>query len=102
LVRHEGRARRGGGRVTALADLPDWDLETILGPEPTPELAAQLAEEYHCLLDSLGDGTLRPVAQWKLEGWTSREIAERLGCVEHTVERKLRSIRQLWSEEVDA
>jgi DNA-directed RNA polymerase specialized sigma24 family protein len=71
----------------------------LLGPEPTPELAAQLAEEYHRLLDRLGDDTLRAVAQWKLEGWTNREIAARLGCVEHTVERKIRSIRWLWSEE---
>jgi DNA-directed RNA polymerase specialized sigma24 family protein len=38
----------------------------------------------------------------RMEGRTNREIAERLGCVEHTVERKLRSIRRLWSEEVDA
>jgi DNA-directed RNA polymerase specialized sigma24 family protein len=97
LVRHQGRARRGGGRVTTLADLSDSDLETILGPEPTPELAAQVAEEYHRLLDRLGDETLRAVTQWKLEGWTNREIAARLGCVEHTVERKLQAIRRLWS-----
>jgi DNA-directed RNA polymerase specialized sigma24 family protein len=100
LVRHQGRACRGGGRVTSLADLSDWDLEAILGSEPTPELAAQVAEEYRGLLDRLGDETLRAVAQWKLEGWTNREIAARLGCVEHTVERKLRSIRRLWAEAV--
>jgi DNA-directed RNA polymerase specialized sigma24 family protein len=100
LVRHQGRARRGSGRVTALTDLADWDPETILGPEPTPELAVQLAEESRRLLDCLGDETLRVVAQWKLEGWTNREIAARLGCVVHTVERKLRSIRRLWSKEI--
>jgi DNA-directed RNA polymerase specialized sigma24 family protein len=99
LVRHEGRARRDAGRVTALADLSECDLEALLGPEPTAELAAQLAEEYRRLLDRLGDETLRAVAQWKMEGWTNREIAARLGCVEHTVERKLRSIRQVWSQE---
>jgi DNA-directed RNA polymerase specialized sigma24 family protein len=100
LVRHQGRACRGGRRVTALAHLPDRDLEAILGSEPSPELAAQVAEEYRRLLDRLGDETLRTVAQWKLEGWTNREIAARLGCVEHTVERKVRSIRRLWSQEV--
>jgi DNA-directed RNA polymerase specialized sigma24 family protein len=99
LVRYQGRARRGAGRVTTLADLADWNLEVVLGPEPTPELAAQFAEEYDLLLDRLGDESLRAVARWKMEGFSNREIAARLGCVEHTVERKLRSIRRLWSAE---
>ena len=59
-----------------------------------------MAEECRRLLEGLGDESLRAVARWKMEGWTNREIAARLGCVEHTVERKLRSIRRLWSEEV--
>jgi hypothetical protein len=42
---------------------------------------------------------LRSVALWKMEGFTNREIAGRLGCVEHTVERKLRVVRQIWSGE---
>ena len=100
LARHQGRARRGAGRVASLEDLAGWDLDAALGPEPTPELAAQMAEECRRLLEGLGDETLRAVAQWRMEGWTNREIAERLGCVEHTVERKLRSIRRLWSEAV--
>jgi DNA-directed RNA polymerase specialized sigma24 family protein len=102
LARHEGRARRGGGRIASLEDLASWDVDAALGPEPTPELAAQMAEECRRLLDGLGDETLRAVAQWRMEGWTNREIAKRLGCIEHTVERKLRSIRRLWSEELDA
>lgn len=58
----------------------------------------QLAEECQQLLECLKDDSLRQVALWKLEGLTNREIAERLGCVEKTIERKLKSIRQLWSE----
>jgi DNA-directed RNA polymerase specialized sigma24 family protein len=98
LVRHQGRTRRGGGRVASLADLAALDLDAVLGPEPTPELAAPMAEEYQGLLDRLGDETLRAVAQGKLEGWTNREIAARPGGIEATVERKPRSIRRLWSE----
>jgi DNA-directed RNA polymerase specialized sigma24 family protein len=100
LARRQGRVRRGAGRVASLEDLASWDLDAALGPEPTPELAAQMADECRRLLDSLRDETLRAVARWKMEGWTNREIAVRLGCVEHTVERKVRSIRQLWSKEV--
>ena len=102
LARHQGRVRRGGGRIASLEDLAAWDLDAVLGPAPTPELAAQMAEECQRLLDSLGDESLRAVARWRMEGWSNREIAERLGCIEHTVERKLRSIRRLWSEELDA
>jgi DNA-directed RNA polymerase specialized sigma24 family protein len=101
LARYQSRARRGGGQVAALEDLAAWDLDEVLGSEPAPELAAQLAEECRRLLEGLGDETLRAVARWRMEGWTNREIAARLGCVEHTVERKLRSIRRLWSEEVE-
>jgi DNA-directed RNA polymerase specialized sigma24 family protein len=100
LVRYQRRARRGGGRLAAHEALAGWELDAIPCPEPTPELAAQMADEYQRLLDRLGDETLRAVARWKMEGWTNRQIAARLGCVEDTVERKLRSIRRLWSQEV--
>jgi DNA-directed RNA polymerase specialized sigma24 family protein len=102
LARHQGRMRRGGGRIASLEDLAAWDLDAALGPEPTPELAAQMADECQRLLDSLGDESLRAVARWRMEGFSNREIAARLGCVEHTVERKLRAIRRLWSEEVES
>ena len=36
---------------------------------------------------------------WKMEGYTVEEIAEKLGCVQRTVERKLRVIRGLWNPE---
>jgi DNA-directed RNA polymerase specialized sigma24 family protein len=99
LVRYQGRRARASGRVQSLADLERLGAAAILGPEPTPELAAEMTDECRRLLDRLGDPTLRSVALWKMEGFTNREIAERLGCVEHTVERKLRTIRQIWSGE---
>ena len=100
LVHHEGRAIRGGGRVLTLADLAGGDVERIIGPEPTPALAAQVADESRRLLDGLGDESLRSVAIWKLEGHTNDEIAAKLGCVRQTVERKLRRFRTLWAGEM--
>lgn len=73
-------------------------LAQIAAHEPTPEFAARLAEDYERLLDSLGDETLRKVAVWKMEGYTNEEIADRLGCVTRTVERKLEMIRERWRE----
>jgi DNA-directed RNA polymerase specialized sigma24 family protein len=99
LVKHEGRQARGGGRRVSLSDQEEELLDGVLGAEPSPELAAQMADECRRRLGQLGDDTLRAVALWKMEGQTNREIAVRLGCVEQTVERKLRSIRGLWSAE---
>lgn len=95
LIRREGREVRGGGRVHSLTEL-DAAAAAILDHGPTPEFAAQVAEEFRRLLDRLGDATLRDVALWKMEGNTNREIAAKLGCIEQTVERKVRSIRQIW------
>jgi RNA polymerase sigma factor (sigma-70 family) len=77
------------------------NLEQLLSDEPSPELAAEMAEEHQRLLGLLDDAELRSIALWKVEGHTNEEIAGRLGCVERTVERKLQRIRILWSEGTD-
>jgi DNA-directed RNA polymerase specialized sigma24 family protein len=102
LVNYENRPTRGSGRVLALSELVELSPEGIVGSEPTPELAAQIVEQCIQLCDRLGSDTLRAVARWKLEGYTNHEIAAKLGCVTQTVERKLRAIRQLWSNEIPA
>src|SRR3712207_862535 len=89
LMHHEGRESRGAGRVLTLSDLAGSDIEQIVSPEPTPEFAARMADECRRLLARLGEDTLRPVALWKMEGYTNDEIAAKLGCVPQTVERKL-------------
>jgi DNA-directed RNA polymerase specialized sigma24 family protein len=104
LVKHESRQKRGGGKVVDEAALPGADTEEaalaqVIGQEPTPEFAAQVAEEYQRLLGCLSNPVLRSVALWKMEGYTNEEIAARLGCVPRTVERKLHVIRTLWGKE---
>ena len=42
---------------------------------------------------------LRCIALRKMEGHTTEEIAAQLGCGRTTVERRLRLIRLLWTEE---
>ena len=102
LAQHEGRKKRGGVLdEAALAGLNDsaaagLDLED--GREPTPEFAAEVAEECQRLLDRLGDGELRSVALWKMEGYSIDEIAVKLGCAPRTVDRKLWVIRTLWED----
>jgi DNA-directed RNA polymerase specialized sigma24 family protein len=99
LLRHERRLKRGGPPAEAGGPAnPQAELELVLGREPTPAFALQVAEESQRLLGLLDDG-LRSMALWRMEGYTVEEIAARLGCVPRTVERKLRMIRRLWGEE---
>jgi DNA-directed RNA polymerase specialized sigma24 family protein len=101
LRHYEGRPSRGMGKVRSLTELSWAQLEAMGGDEPTPEVAAQLAEEYRRLLAQLGDRTLQRVATYKLEGYTNHEIAARLGCITRTVERKLARIRAIWAYELN-
>ena len=105
-ARRRGRQRRGGGRILGEAALAGPDaagepagLDAVVGPEPTPEFAALVAEECRRLLDALGDETLRRIATWKMEGYTNEEIATRLGCAVRTVANKLKLIRMAWERE---
>jgi DNA-directed RNA polymerase specialized sigma24 family protein len=101
-VRRERRLKRGGGRVRSEHELgrsaPDAGgfMDEVVGREPTPELAAMMAEQYLHLLGRLADETFRRIAAWKLEGYSNEEIAARLGCGLRTVERKLGAIRSIW------
>jgi DNA-directed RNA polymerase specialized sigma24 family protein len=106
LVHQERAQKRGGGKVLGETEVQAGGLEEdelalaqVLGNEPSPDFAAQVAEECRRLLDLLGDADLRAVALWKMEGYTTEEIAARLGCVSRTVERKLRVIRGQWQQE---
>ncbi len=84
------------------AEVPgDEDVAQLLTREPTPEAAAELADECRRLLDSLQEPELRQIALWKVEGYTHEEIAARLDCVPRTVERKVSRIRLLWKHELE-
>jgi DNA-directed RNA polymerase specialized sigma24 family protein len=98
--RHRLRQKRGGGLVRPASefadDVDDDDLlAQAVGCEPTPEFAAMVAEEYRRLLDRLGDDVLRKVAILRMEGFTTDDIADQLGCARRTVARQLALIRRI-------
>ena len=95
LMRDESRQKRGGGQKASAAE----DLDQVVAQDPSPEFAAELAENCQRLLDFLGDEELRTIALRKMEGYTTEEIAGQLSCAPRTVERKLRMIRSLWEKE---
>ena len=106
-----GRALEGGeevgralgGAVVGEGGSPEGSapgvLDQVAGREPTPEFAAEVAEESRLLLGRLDNAELQAIAVWKMEGLTNDEIAARLRCATSTVERRLRLIRKLWSAE---
>jgi DNA-directed RNA polymerase specialized sigma24 family protein len=96
LMRDACRQKRGGG---AKAEGSEPPIEEIVGEEPSPELAAELAEEFRRRLAQLGDADLQAMAVAKLEGYTNEEIATRMGSALRSVERKLRLIRDIWEKE---
>jgi DNA-directed RNA polymerase specialized sigma24 family protein len=106
LHNREHAVKRGGvpGEV-ALRGSPaaaavEVDLEQVVGTEPSPDFAAEVADECRRLLDRLGDDELRKLALLKMEGHTNEESAEELRCARVTVERRLRLIRETWEKEV--
>ena len=98
-VRHERRAKRGGGLVQdegLFANGPG--LAEAFASEPTHEIAVAFADLLDQVLTKLDDQTLRRVALMRLDGFSNEEIAQDLGCVERTIERKLNVIRRMWRE----
>jgi DNA-directed RNA polymerase specialized sigma24 family protein len=110
-MRHQRRQKRGGGNVlgeSALLVGGDHDgdrdcggdgLGEVLSREPTPEAVARFADDYRRFMDRLQDPALRAIALRRLEGQTAPQIAAEARVSTKTIERKLRLIRAIWSEE---
>jgi DNA-directed RNA polymerase specialized sigma24 family protein len=107
LRRRHDSLKNGGRRVVDEAALAgQGGLDAGSGDEPTPELAAAVAEQCRVLLAVLDredpSSDLRRVALWKLEGYTNREIAERLDCALRTVANRIALIRSLWEGSLES
>ena len=106
-ARDQSRRKRGGGVVrgdSAIAhaggEASGAGLDQVAGNEPSPQFAAEVAEEHERLLARLDDDALRQIALWKLQAYTNAEIAKMLDCSPATVERRLALIRRLWEQEI--
>ena len=80
---------------------PDADqnaeVNLFVSREPNPEIAAECAEQISRLLESLENEDLKKVAIMKMEGYTNIEVANDIRCSLTSIERKLRTIRSIWS-----
>jgi RNA polymerase sigma-70 factor (ECF subfamily) len=75
---------RDATRELSLAEDHAACCQDPLGREPTPQEAAMLNETLHQLLADL-DEEDRPILDLSLQGYSTREISERLGRAERTV-----------------
>jgi RNA polymerase sigma factor (sigma-70 family) len=101
--RNHHRERRDVAREQSLvtdrddSSCPGWALEQMDRSTPSPAEAAVLNEALERRLESLGNSELRQIALWRLEGYSNREIADRIKRTERAVERRMERIRQKWS-----
>ena len=61
--------------------------------EPTPEQAAVLAETVEKMLGQLAPPE-RPIVELSLQGYSTREVSERLGRAERSVRRVRERVRE--------
>jgi DNA-directed RNA polymerase specialized sigma24 family protein len=100
LIVHEGRERRDWRRVQGQPEDPDTSgpmMRALIGREPDPAFAAEVADQFERLLALLSDDELRQIALRKLEGYSNEEIAGQINRAPATVDRRLRLIRKRWA-----
>lgn len=89
------------GQIANPGSMNERQLAEFVEDSLTPEFIAAMNEQCEELMERLPDDKLRLVAHRKLEGYTNEEIAQELGVVQRTIERKLSLIRNTWMPDLD-
>jgi DNA-directed RNA polymerase specialized sigma24 family protein len=85
--KYEGRWKRRGS-----VELPN----EVPSTTADPAAVTLAADEVRALFERLPNDEVREIARLKLDGYSSDEIADRLGCIVRTVNRRLALIRSIW------
>ncbi len=103
LYRNQNRQKRGGGQIrghSAFIDAAgDGDRFNEI-PDPSPEFTEAFGLAVNEMLNSLKP-ELQQVALRKMQGYTNKELAQELGCLEESVRRKVLLIRSNWTKHSD-
>jgi RNA polymerase sigma factor (sigma-70 family) len=104
--RHALRSKRGGGAVRGESVFVNQGeehggLDEAAKVDLLPDLIAVFREEKERLFERLPDSETRRIAKRRLQGYSNAEIAEQLGISLRTVERRISTIRSLWSSTAD-
>jgi DNA-directed RNA polymerase specialized sigma24 family protein len=97
---HQSRRKRDQSRTQSLTDafVNGDSIASLIDREMSPELAAECSEEVEQLIGSLQHEDLKSIAVMKMEGFTNQEIAHQIRCSLTSIERKLRTIREIWGQ----
>ncbi len=76
-------------------------LQELTSQEPPPDVALQIEDQFQDLLDALRHHDLKQIAVFKMEGYSNKEIAETLDRGLSTIERKLKTIRMIWTNHIE-
>ena len=93
-IKRANAKKRGGNRRTRQMEFPDL---AVLNDNYDPEQQAILRDCYAFYLGCLPEH-LRQFAELHLAGFSVAEMAQRLGCVRRTVDRKIRLLKLCWQE----
>ncbi len=105
-IRRNVAQKRGGGKVVGESDLTlggdsgQISLDDLETSEPDAETLAILQEDYELLLQTLRNDEMRDIAKWRLDGYSTSEIAEKARLSERSIRRKLDLIRDTWLNQV--
>ena len=91
-LRHERRAKRGGGHLAAAA------LDDAIDDRPQPDEEAAFQDELAHALAALGDEQLEQIALARMEGRGIEEIAQSMNVACVTIRRRLAIIRLTWQD----
>jgi DNA-directed RNA polymerase specialized sigma24 family protein len=84
-------------RPTA-TEINDRLVDGFVCKRPTPEVEMEMKENVTSAIEELKHEDLKVIALLKLDGFTNQEIADRLQRGLSTIERKLRTMRGIWSQ----
>lgn len=106
-IRRETAQKRGSKQTQGESEIDGlvssnggFDLDNLVGDDPTPEFLAMLDEQFDRLMTLLRDDNLRTIALMRIEGYTMQEVADSMGTALRTVERKAQLIRSRWQQEL--
>lgn len=99
--KHLDRKKRGGKKAKGGSAFNGDGINNLVEFIDHSEDPAKLVEvEFTCreLLSALPNDNYREIALMRLSGFNNQEIGDKLGCSTRTIDRKLLTIREVWTD----
>ena len=101
LAKKRGEGKNRGESVFGDLATGNRGINQVVDERTLPTLAEHVIEQCRELLDELNDEKLQQTAILRFEGFTYREIADRLGCTEANIKKRIPLIKMIWEQHLD-